>query len=86
MRRAISSSSATSTSPVEGDNPVSGLPAEQANIDFLQERLAELRGGPRTIVIDIAPGVEYYLYYEDSTLLRRISVFPSYSCLSCLLS
>ncbi|MDE5684179.1 MAG: ATP-binding protein [Muribaculaceae bacterium] len=62
--------------PVEGDNPVSGLPSEQANIDFLQKRLAELQGGPRTIVIDVAPGVEYYLYYEDSTLLRRISVFP----------
>lgn len=62
--------------PIEGDNPVSGLPSEQANIDFLQKRLAELQGGPRTIVIDVAPDVQYYLYYEDSTLLRRISVFP----------
>jgi len=62
--------------PVKDDNPVSGLPSEQANIDFLKGRLAELQGGPRTIVIDVAPGVEYYLYYEDSILLRRISVFP----------
>lgn len=62
--------------PVADDNPVSGLPQAQANIDFLQARLAELQGGPRTIEIDVAPDAKYFLYYEDSTLLRRISVFP----------
>lgn len=62
--------------PVADDDAVSGLPAEPENIAFLQKRLAELKDGPRTIVIDVAPETKYYLYYEDSTLLRRISIFP----------
>lgn len=62
--------------PVADDNPAYGLPSNQANVAFLQDRLAALQEGSRRIVIEVAPGVEQYLYYEDSTLLRRISVFP----------
>ncbi len=62
--------------PVADDNPAYGLPSNPANVAFLQDRLAALQEGSRRIVIEVAPGVEQYLYYEDSTLLRRISVFP----------
>ena len=44
--------------------------------EYLGRKLGELKSSPRRIEIDIAPGVVQYLYYEDSTLLRRMSVFP----------
>jgi len=55
------------------------LPATEGdprNDEFLKERLDRLRGSSNTIRIEIAPGETHYLYYEDSTLLRRLSVFP----------
>ncbi len=51
-------------------------PASESNARFLQQRLKALRESPRRIEINIAPGVTQFLYYEDSTLLRRMSVFP----------
>ncbi len=55
------------------------LPATEGdprNNEFLEERLDRLRGSSNTIRIELAPGETHYLYYEDSTLLRRLSVFP----------
>ncbi len=55
------------------------LPATEGNPrndEFLKERLDRLRGSSNTIRIELAPGETHYLYYEDSTLLRRLSVFP----------
>ena len=55
------------------------LPATEGdprNDEFLKERLDRLRGSSNTIRIELAPGETHYLYYEDSTLLRRLSVFP----------
>lgn len=51
-------------------------PASERNIRFLERRLDAMRADGRTIEINIAPGVTQYLYYEESTLLRRMSVFP----------
>ena len=54
------------------------LPATEGdprNDEFLKERLDRLRGSSNTIRIELAPGETHYLYYEDSTLLRRLSVF-----------
>ncbi len=55
------------------------LPATEGDprtAQFLKERLDRLRGSSNTIRIELAPGETHYLYYEDSTLLRRLSVFP----------
>ena len=53
-----------------------GLPAEQENVDFLNRKLASLRNSTNIIDIEIEPGLTQHLYYEDSTLLKRMSVFP----------
>ena len=50
--------------------------SDPRNTEYLGRKLGELKSSPRRIEIDIAPGVVQYLYYEDSTLLRRMSVFP----------
>ena len=52
------------------------LSISAANEAFLRSRLAEMRHSPRVIGIEIAPGVMQHLYYEDSRLLRRLSLFP----------
>lgn len=46
------------------------------NLQYLTERLAELKGTRNKIEIAIAPEMSYYLYYEDSKLLKRLSYYP----------
>lgn len=54
-----------------------GMPAmTPQNEDFLQKKLATLSQTDRVIHISISPGLDYPLYYEDSTLLKRLSYFP----------
>lgn len=62
--------------PVAGDSVAFGPPSIAANEVFLQKRLDRLRKNTRPIAIELAPGENQYLYYEDSTLLTRISIFP----------
>lgn len=50
--------------------------ASERNTRFLEKRLAAMRADGRTIEINIAPGLTQFLYYEESTLLKRMSVFP----------
>ncbi len=50
--------------------------SDPRNTEYLGRKLGEPKSSPRRIEIDIAPGVVQYLSYEDSTLLRRMSVFP----------
>lgn len=59
--------------PVDSLNP--GWLSED-NLAFLQKKLRELSGTSNVIDITIAPGVEQHLYYEDSTLLKRLSFYP----------
>ncbi len=47
-----------------------------ANRDYLQNKLDDLRNGPNVIIIAITDLDTQYLYYEDSKLLKRLSVFP----------
>ncbi len=59
--------------------PVADAPAPLAvkeNLDYLSNKLAEMRGSDNVIPIDLAPEVRQYLYYEDSTLLRNLSRYP----------
>lgn len=46
------------------------------NMRFLEKKLAGMRNGDNVIDIEIMPGIMQHLYYEDSTLLRRLSLYP----------
>lgn len=47
-----------------------------ANERYLRDKLHKLSGTSNVIDIAIAPGVQQHLYYEDSTLLKRLHWFP----------
>lgn len=48
-----------------------------ANEAFLRPKLERLkREGTNVIHIDIAPGQQQHLYYEDSRLLQRLTLYP----------
>jgi len=47
-----------------------------ANKTFLERKLRHLKGTQNKIEIKIDDATTQYLYYEDSTLLRRLSYFP----------
>jgi signal transduction histidine kinase len=57
-------------------NPDNPLELSQANEVYLQKKLENLRQSPNVIDIEIAPGEALHLYYEDSTLLKRLNYFP----------
>lgn len=51
-------------------------PDSPLNYDFLQKKLETLASSPNVIHIVIAPNTNQHLYYEDSTLLKRLSYYP----------
>ena len=51
------------------------LPEKDADA-FLKKKLKKLASTPNVIDIVITPGVVQHLYYEDSTLLKRLSFYP----------
>ena len=59
--------------PPDSLNP---LALSAANEEFLRDRLESLSHTRNVIHINIAPGVNQHLYYEDSRLLRRLSLYP----------
>ncbi len=59
--------------PVDTLNP---LVLSPRNAEYLHGRLEALSHGPNVIDIAIAPGENQHLYYEDSTLLKRLSYYP----------
>lgn len=50
--------------------------SDSADDDFLSDKLKQLAATPNVIDIEIAPGIVQHLYYEDSTLLKRLSYYP----------
>ena len=56
----------------EPDGPIDS----EANMRYLRDKLDAISGGDNVIDIEIAPGVKQRLYYEDSTLLRNLSIYP----------
>ena len=64
------------TLPVEEDDAEFGIPTDERNVEFLNRRLLAMKSGPNKIEREIGEGMVQYLYYEDSTLLKRISIFP----------
>ncbi len=59
--------------PVDSLNP---LFISEANEKYLRHKLEELGKGQNVIHIAIEPGVRQHIYYEDSTLLRNLSLYP----------
>lgn len=43
---------------------------------FLQKKVYELKGKNLPIVIDMEDGTFQYLYYDDSTILKRLLIYP----------
>jgi K+-sensing histidine kinase KdpD len=52
------------------------LTLSPANERFLKKKLEELSKTTNVIHISIADGQNHHLYYEDSTLLKRLSYYP----------
>ncbi len=48
----------------------------EANENFLRQRLSKLKKTSNVIHIEISPGENQHLYYEDSVLLRKLSYYP----------
>lgn len=59
--------------PIDSLNPLS---LSETNAAYLHDKLDALVGGSNVIDIDIDPGTRQHLYYEDSTLLKRLSYYP----------
>ena len=59
--------------PEPEDNPIDISPA---NLEYLNKKLRHLKNSQNKIDIKIDKNDTQYLYYEDSTLLRRLSYFP----------
>ena len=59
--------------PVDSLNPLALSPA---NEQFLRGKVAQLSHTSNVIDIAVASGVNQRLYYEDSTLLKRLSYYP----------
>jgi len=55
------------------DDPLALSPR---NEKFLKDKLKSLASETNVIDISIAPGLDQHLYYEDSTLLKRLSYYP----------
>lgn len=43
---------------------------------FMRRQVKELKGKNRPIVIDMEDGTYQYLYYDDSTILKRLLIYP----------
>ena len=48
----------------------------ETNERYLRGKLSALAHSPNVIDIEAAPGITQHLYYEDSTLLKRLSFYP----------
>ncbi len=59
--------------PIDSMSPYEISPT---NMAFLKRKLAKMQNGPNKIEIAIDEGTTQYLYYEDSTVLRRLAYYP----------
>lgn len=59
--------------PIDSLNPMS---LSEANMDYLKKKLSHLKATTNIIEIPIADDTCQYIYYEDSKLLKRLSLFP----------
>lgn len=59
--------------PDPSDAPLQDSPA---NLEYLNKKLRHLKNSENKIEIEIDKTTTQFLYYEDSTLLRRLAYFP----------
>ncbi|MDE6198563.1 MAG: hypothetical protein K2G06_01800, partial [Muribaculaceae bacterium] len=59
--------------PVDSINPIV---TTDANRVYLNDKYNALRNSANVIPIDIGGDIVQYLYYEDSRMLKRLSLFP----------
>ncbi len=59
--------------PIDPEKP---LYISEANLKFLQSKLEKLKTSSNVIKINLTPDTCQYLYYEDSSLLKRLNYFP----------
>ena len=59
--------------PIDPEKP---LYISEANLAFLQSKLEKLKTTSNVIKINLTPDTCQYLYYEDSSLLKRLNYFP----------
>lgn len=59
--------------PVDSLNPDE---ISTVNEEFLKAKLDKLSHSPNVIDIEAGPEISQHLYYEDSTLLKRLSLYP----------
>lgn len=59
--------------PADSSNP---LEINEENARFLLEKLSDMRRTTNVIDIEIDRDITQHLYYEDSTLLRNLSLYP----------
>ena len=59
--------------PIDSAAP---LYISERNIEFLRDKLSDMRHTPNVISIDMGDAGSQYLYYEDSRLLKALSYYP----------
>lgn len=59
--------------PIDSAAP---LYISERNIEFLRDKLSDMRQTPNVINIDMGDAGSQYLYYEDSRLLKALSYYP----------
>jgi hypothetical protein len=73
----------TSSSPVIMTDPVQRPihfgnidPADQKNPERIKELIASMQSKHDPIVVDLGDGSVKYIYYDDSTVLKQLKIFP----------
>jgi signal transduction histidine kinase len=56
--------------------PRNFTPKQELNEKYLYRRLAKMKQHHERIEIDLGRGVKNYIYYEDSTILKQLSIYP----------
>jgi signal transduction histidine kinase len=62
--------------PDKTDSIVSYLNISSDNPKNLKKRLAKMRSDRPPIVIELLDGEKNFIYYDDSTILKKLSVYP----------
>jgi len=68
------------TKPTQsGDSIISTAnikPSKASSQKYLYKRFQEIKNGHEPIIIDLGKGVKNVIYYDDSILLRKLSIYP----------
>ena len=55
---------------------INSIVTTEANRSYLEKKYKSLRNSSNVIPINIGDDIVQYLYYEDSTMLKRLSLYP----------